>query len=72
MNNSNQPMVSQRELARRWGKPECSFGWFRAVGAGPHYVKVGGEILYPLDEVEKYERACLFFNPADVAFQSAA
>jgi hypothetical protein len=39
------------------------------VGAGPQYLKVGGQIMYPRDEVQRYERACLFFEPADMALQ---
>jgi hypothetical protein len=72
MNYPRQQLISQKELAQRWGKPEASIGWFRAIGVGPHYVKVDGEVLYAVDEIEKYERACLFFDPAEVAFQSVA
>lgn len=72
MRDTRQALISQKELARRWGKPENSIGWFRAIGVGPHYVKVDGEVMYSLEEIEKYERACLFFDPAEVAFQSMA
>ena len=63
-------LLSQRELAARWAKSESTLGWFRAVGVGPRYVKVSGEIKYPVDEIQKYERACLFFDPAEVALQT--
>jgi hypothetical protein len=62
-------LLSQRELSQRWSKSESSISWCRAVGVGPGYVKVHGEIMYSVDEIQKYERACLFFNPADVAFE---
>jgi hypothetical protein len=64
-------LLSQEELAHRWGKSESTVSWACAVGVGPSYVKVDGKVMYPVEEVQKYERACLFFNPADVAFQTS-
>ena len=49
--------LSQRELAS-------------SVGVGPRYIKVDGEIRYPVDEVQIYERSCLYFDPAEVALQT--
>jgi hypothetical protein len=40
-----------------------------AIGAGPRYQKLNGQIVYTQDEVQRYERACLFFDPAEVALQ---
>ena len=68
----NAPLLTQRELAQRWNRPESAISWASALGVGPHYLKHQGQVLYPLGEIEKYERACLFFSPADVAFQGTA
>ncbi len=62
-------LLTQRELARRWGKSEAVISLASAVGAGPRYVKLDGQIVYPQEEVQRYERACLFFDPAEVAMQ---
>ncbi len=71
MESPSQQLLSQRELAKRWGRSESAIGLASAVGVGPRYVKVGPEIKYPMEEVQKYERACLYFNPAEVALQCA-
>lgn len=72
MDTYNNLLLSQRELAKRWGRSESVIGLARSVGVGPRYVKVNGEIRYPVDEVQVYERACLFFDPAEVALQTVS
>jgi 3,4-dihydroxy-2-butanone 4-phosphate synthase len=62
-------LFSQRELAKRWGRTETVIGLASAVGAGPRYVKIDGQLMYPEEEVMRYERACLFHEPAEVALQ---
>ncbi len=62
-----QSFITQRELARRWGKSEAVISLASAIGAGPRYVKLDGQIVYTQDEIQRYERACLFFDPAEVA-----
>ena len=64
-------LLSQSDLAHRWGRSESTISWACAVGVGPQYVKVDGKPMFLVEEVEKYERACLFFSPADVAFGTA-
>ena len=53
------PLLSQMDLARRWGRSESEIVLASAVGAGPLFVKINGMLNYPLDEVRKYEQACL-------------
>ncbi len=65
-------LLSQRELAQRWGRSEATIGRATAVGAGPRLVKLDGAVGYPIDEIQQYERACLYFDPAEVALQSMA
>jgi hypothetical protein len=67
METKAQMFITQRELARRWGKSEAVISLASAVGAGPRFQKMDGQIVYTQDEVQRYERACLFFDPAEVA-----
>lgn len=70
MDASGNHLLTGRELASRWGRSESAISLASAVGAGPRYLKVDGALRYPMDEVQRYERACLFFDPADVALQT--
>lgn len=63
-------LLTKRELAKRWGRTTASIGLATSTGLGPRYVKIDGAIRYPIDEVQRYERACLFFDPAEVALQT--
>jgi len=63
-------LLSQGELAKRWGRSESAISLATAVGAGPRYVKIDGAIKYPEEEVQRYERACLFSEAADVQLQT--
>ena len=67
MESTAQRLITQSELAKRWGKSETVISLASAIGAGPRYLKVDGQIVYAQDEVQRYERACLFFDPAEVA-----
>ena len=71
MDSHIQLLLSQQDLAKRWGRSEAAIGLASAVGAGPRYVKIDGAIKYPVEDIQRYERACLFFDTAEVAFQSA-
>ena len=68
--NYNNNLLTQGELARRWGRDESAIRLATAVGTGPRYVKIDGAIRYPFEEVQRYERACLFFEPAELALQT--
>lgn len=70
MESNNKKFLSQHELATRWSRSETAIGLASAVGVGPRYVKIDGAIKYPFEEVQRYERACLFFDPAEVALHS--
>lgn len=64
--------LSQQQLAQRWGRSTSAIGLASALGVGPKYFKMDGALHYPMDEVQRYERACLFFEPADIALQNVA
>jgi hypothetical protein len=59
--------ITQQELAKRWGRSQAVISLHSAVGAGPSYLKIDGRVQYALHEIERYERACLFSEPANVA-----
>lgn len=67
-----QTSISQQQLAQRWGRSVSAIGLASALGVGPKYFKKDGMLHYPMDEVQRYERACLFFDPAEIALQSLA
>lgn len=52
--------LTQRELAKRWNKSEGTIERYRIDGTGPRFLKIGGRCLYRLEDVEAYERACLY------------
>lgn len=61
----NNTLLSQGELAKRWGRSESAISLATAVGTGPRYVKINGAIKYPFDEVQRYERACMFVEASE-------
>ena len=53
---SDSPTID--ELVERWKgliKRQTLANW-RSKGQGPSYQKIGGRVLYPLSEIERYER----------------
>ena len=54
---ADQTMLSQQDLALRWGRSVSSIGLSSAIGLGPKYVKHAGALRYPVEEVQKYECA---------------
>ena len=51
--------LNQIELSRRWGfSPRTLEGW-RWFGKGPAFIKVGGKVLYRLEDIEAFEASQL-------------
>jgi len=69
METDDATLLTQHELAQRWQRSESEIGSSSAAGVGPRCIEVDGMLCYPLEEVRKYERACLFFEPATLALQ---
>jgi hypothetical protein len=47
--------LNQIELSRRWSlSPRTLEGW-RCRGRGPCFLKIGGRIVYRLDDIEAFE-----------------
>ena len=49
--------LNQIELADRWRLSPRTLERWRWEGAGPHYLKIGGRVIYALSEVEAYEQS---------------
>lgn len=63
--------LTQRELADRWNKSEATIERYRSDGVGPKYFKIGGAVRYRLEDIEQFERACLYFSPDEVAYDDS-
>lgn len=55
--------LTQRELAQRWSKSEATIERYRCDGVGPPYLKIGGKILYRLEDILQFENDCLRLSP---------
>jgi predicted DNA-binding transcriptional regulator AlpA len=49
-------LFTQIELARRWSCSQRTLQRWRASGAGPSFVRLGGSIRYPLSDVVTFEQ----------------
>jgi hypothetical protein len=49
--------LNQIELARRWGMSHRTLERWRWLRQGPRYLKLGGRVVYRLDDVEAFEAA---------------
>ena len=47
--------LHQIDLSHRWKISHRTLERWRWAGTGPRYVKVGGRVLYRLEDVEAYE-----------------
>jgi hypothetical protein len=47
--------LNQIDLSRRWKISHRTLERWRWAGTGPRYVKIGGRVLYRLEDVESYE-----------------
>ncbi len=48
-----------RELAERWQMSVGHLANLRCTGQGPRYISFGRKVLYPLAEIEAFERTHL-------------
>jgi predicted site-specific integrase-resolvase len=49
--------LSEKRLARRWGLSHRTLERWRHDEHGPAYLKVGGRVIYRIEDVEAYEAA---------------
>ena len=64
--------LSQIDLARRWTISPRTLERWRYVGEGPVYMKIGGRVVYRLDDILAFEQAQLRQNTASVVGAGAA
>lgn len=51
--------LHQVELARRWKLSPRTLERWRWLGQGPRHLKIGGRVVYRMDDVEAFEAACV-------------
>ncbi len=49
--------LNQIELSRRWSLSPRTLERWRWLGQGPRYLKIGGRVVYRLEDIESYEAA---------------
>jgi hypothetical protein len=51
--------LNQIELSRRWGFSPRTLESWRWFGKGPAFIKVGGKVLYRVEDIEAFEASQL-------------
>ena len=51
--------LNQTELAARWKINPRTLERWRWIGDGPRFLKIGGRVIYRIEDVEAFERAAL-------------
>jgi predicted site-specific integrase-resolvase len=64
--------LTQTDLARRWTISPRTLERWRWVGEGPVYMKIGGRVVYRLDDILAFEQAQLRQNTTSVVGVGAA
>lgn len=49
--------LNQIELSRRWRISPRTLERWRWLGIGPRYIKIGGRVVYRLEDIETFETA---------------
>ena len=57
--NANVRHLNQIDLSRRWNISPRTLERWRWLKAGPEYLKIGGHVVYRLEDVESFEAAKL-------------
>jgi hypothetical protein len=58
---------NQVELSRRWRLSPRTLERWRFQGTGPRYLKIGGRVVYRLEDIEAYEAEQLKAGAAQAA-----
>jgi hypothetical protein len=54
--------LNQVQLSRRWSISPRTLERWRWLKAGPRYLKIGGRVVYRLEDVESFERGQLYLS----------
>jgi hypothetical protein len=57
--NFDNSFFTPRQLAQLWHISEKTLERWRMHGRGPIYYKIGGRVLYGMDQVQAHERHCM-------------
>lgn len=57
--NLNNSFFTPQQLAQRWHISEKTLERWRMHGTGPLYYKIGGRVLYGMDQVQAHEHHCM-------------
>ncbi len=58
-------VLSETELAHRWGVSPKTLQRWRTEGRGPKYLKLSKRVTYPLDAITEYERCALHTSTSE-------
>ena len=47
--------MNQQQLAEYWGISARTLERWRSIGWGPRYIKIGGRVVYRLEDILEYE-----------------
>jgi hypothetical protein len=50
--------INQKQLADRWGLSERTLEPWQAIGWGPLFLKIGGRVVYRVEDILAYEEQC--------------
>lgn len=56
----NDEFLRQRAVAKRWNLSERTIERWRWLGTGPIYYKIGGRVVYRLEDIIAFENSRAF------------
>lgn len=59
--------LNQNELSRRWRISPRTLERWRWLGQGPAFLKIGGRVVYRMEDIEAYEQSQHRHNTAEQA-----
>lgn len=62
---SDPEMLTEQLLAQRWYCSTSRLQRWRAANTGPSYLKIGGKVLYRIEDIRAYEAASLVKTRAE-------
>ncbi len=63
--------LNQTQLAARWNISPRTLERWRWIGDGPRYLKIGGRVVYRLEDIEAYEAGQLRLAEPETAQPTA-
>lgn len=64
--------LNQIDLATRWNISHRTLERWRWTGEGPHFIKLGGRVVYRLEDVEAFEADQIRKSTADMSSRGSA